>query len=223
MRIVPLLAALSALLLLATPVAADHERDGNRRGDWHKEGRGQWVNNSDQDNGDRDNDDRDNDDRDNDDHDWNRNQARSQDCWGDWNSENRGQWVSIRNGGGNWVWVNNQNWNSDCNRGRHGRFQNRGDGLSDEAADALSDAFEDCITTENLREMRWTQLWSLVHWAGLTPRDRQRIHDLSDLADTLQDHLNDNNLEDLKLKQILQVAHACGLNNRDVVEIILQA
>jgi hypothetical protein len=219
MRIVSLLAGLSMLLLTVTPVAADNKDQDNDRGDnEHHESwkdRGDWNNRDDRDNEERDN-----------------------------NNHGRGTWVSYSNdgrdcgeradrddddddggnGNGNWgQQVRYGDWNGGCNGGRRGVFKNRYDGLSDDQADALSDVFQDCVSKENLWDLRWGQVWNIVHTVGLSERERRKIHDLGDLADTLHDHLDDNNVEDLKFKQILQVAHACGLSTRDVVYILRSA
>ena len=197
MHITALIAGLALLALTVTPVAANP--------DWKHEGRNQGNNNG-NDNGSpwRDNDNRppwwENDNRDNDDNDNNGNDNHGPNWqnggWGPWGPGFSGQ------------------------RARRGIFQDRNDGLNDDQADALSDAFQDCVASEELREMRRGQLWLLINTIGLTDFERRHIRSRGDLSEALSDHLSSNDVQDLRMIQVLQVAHACGLNIRDLLTIL---
>src|SRR2546423_11629424 len=67
-------------------------------------------------------------------------------------------------------------------------FKNSRDEMSNDAADRLSDVFQDCLSHGNVREMRWMQIREIVRALGLSPQERddlRRHGDLGDLADTL--------------------------------------
>jgi hypothetical protein len=226
MRIVSLLVGL-LMLLTATPVAAGNDdRDNEWSGNWHQEGRKHRAN---QNNNDRDNDDQDNDDQDNDGQKhngrgtWVSVSNDGRDCWEGRDDDNDNDDDNQDGTWGGWSQQVSFEWGQGCQQGRRGVFKNRGDGMSDDQADALSDVLQECVSSENFWDLRWGQIWQIVHTVGLTERERQRIRDLGDLAEALQDQLDENNIEDLKFRQILQVSHACGLSTRDVVSILWSA
>jgi hypothetical protein len=111
----------------------------------------------------------------------------------------------------------------DWGHHRRGIFRDPNDGLSDDQADALSDAFQDCVSSDQLKDLRRSQLRELIGTIGLTDRERKHIHSRDDLSDALSHQLDSDNVQDLKVNQILQVAHACGLSTHDVLTIIHEA
>jgi hypothetical protein len=199
MRVTALCAGLAALVLAVTPVAAspDDHRGGPLPWGQNDQQRPDWKHDGPNQGGNGNGNDNGNDNR---------------SPW--WENDNRDDGARNEHDGSPWQQGGWGAW------GRRGMFQDRNDGLNDAQADALSDAFQDCVASDELREMRRPQLWNLISTIGLTEHDRQHIRSRRDLSDALSDHLDSNDVQDLKVTQIFRVARACGLSIWDVLAII---
>jgi DNA-binding transcriptional MerR regulator len=115
--------------------------------------------------------------------------------------------------------------------------------LTDDQADDLAAELRECLTAEDVEDMRLGQVKRLTHAAGLSthelkellagddaaPRGLGRLvrgglseEQAGDVADELRDRLEAEDLERLKLGKVLQAAHACGITTEELRELLAE-
>ena len=113
--------------------------------------------------------------------------------------------------------------------------------LTDDQADDLAAELRECVTADDVEDMRLGQVKRLARAAGVSthelkellagdddgPRGLGRLvrgglseEQAGDVSDELRDRLDGEDLEDLKLGKALKAARACGITTEELRELL---
>lgn len=115
-------------------------------------------------------------------------------------------------------------------------------GLTDDQANDLAADLRDCLSDDDVEDMRLGQVKRLARAAGLSTHDLKRLlagedddaprglgrlvrgglseEQADDVAKELRDGLEADDLEGLKLGKVLKAAHACGITTDELKKLL---